>query len=133
MFDAGDRVYAMNANGSHRSLLFSGSRGSGPDTPLWSPDGTHILFYDRPIVRPNATRSSGRIAEVRVMNANGTRLRRLYHSNCCVGGIFTAVWSPDGRYIAFALGGIYLMDAHGRHLHRLIGNFAVDPAWQSVP
>jgi Tol biopolymer transport system component len=133
VFDAGDGIYEVRANGSHRSLLFSGSRGSGLDMPSWSPDGTHILFYDLPIVRPNATRSSGRIAEVWRMNADGTHRQRLFHSTCCAPGGGTATWSPDSTRIAFSLGGIDVMDVDGRNLHRLIDTFALDPVWRPIP
>jgi Tol biopolymer transport system component len=133
VFDAGDAIDEVRANGSHRSLLFSGSRGSGPDMPSWSPDGAHILFYDHPIVRPNATRSSGRIAVVWMMNADGTHQQRLFHSTCCAPGGGTATWSPDSTRIAFSLGGIYLIYADGRHLHRLTSTFDVGPVWRPVP
>lgn len=71
VFDTGDTLHTVNADGSHLRLLLSGSRGSGPGVPSWSPDGTHILYFSTPghagAFRP----------EVWVMNAAGTYRRRL--------------------------------------------------------
>jgi Tol biopolymer transport system component len=67
------------------------------------------------------------------MNADGTHQHRLFHSPRCPPGQLAATWSPDGRRIAFAFGGMYLMDADGRHVQRLIAPFDTDPAWRAIP
>jgi Tol biopolymer transport system component len=136
-FDADDRFYTVHADGSPLKPLVSGPPGSGWGFPSWSPDGTRILYASTP------QGPQGRL-EVWVMNANGTGRRLLYHSACCSNTEGFATWSPDGKYIAFNLdvsahqqlrsSGIYLMDADGRHLHRLtpliLHGFI---AWQPIP
>jgi Tol biopolymer transport system component len=107
--------------------------------PAWSPDGSRIAFI-------------GGFPEVRVyvVNADGTQLRRLApfvseRSQDC-----GPAWSPDGKRIAFTpsvltvespsgtyirLGGIYLMDANGRHVVHLQGTTgdACGISWQRTP
>jgi Tol biopolymer transport system component len=137
-FEAGEGIYTMHADGSHLMPLvpFSGPSGSGAGQPSWSPDGTRILYDSTP---GYSTHSGGHYRfEVWVMNANGTGRRRLYHSACCTSFSGFPIWSPDGKYIAFDLDisayppGIYLMDADGRHLHRLTP-FRTLAAWQPIP
>jgi Tol biopolymer transport system component len=130
-FDGDDRFYTVHADGSPLTPLVSGPPVSGFSFPSWSPDGTHILYRSTP------QGPQGRI-EVWVMNANGTGRRRLSHSACCTNTQGFATWSPDGKSIAFNVfdsahpGGIYLMDADGRHLHRLTQDVALI-AWQPIP
>jgi Tol biopolymer transport system component len=138
-FDSGNNVYAVNADGSNLTLLVFGSRGSRASVPSWSPDGTRILYFSTPGC-PNAYYK----AEVWVMNTAGTHRRRLYHSTRCIGGWGPPVWSPDGKRILFSVGiyrapisdsGTLLMDADGRHLHRL-PDFARPSTylkWQPLP
>jgi Tol biopolymer transport system component len=137
-FDAGEGIYTVHADGSHLKPLVSGSGppGSGPGHPSWSPDGTRILYFSTP---GYSTHNGGHYRfEVWVMNANGTGRRRLYHSACCTSFSGFPIWSPDGKYIAFDLDvsahppGIYLMDADGRHLHRLT-QLPTLTAWQPIP
>jgi Tol biopolymer transport system component len=141
-FEAGEGIYTVHADGSHVMPLvpFSGPPGGGPGQPSWSPDGTRILYDSTP---GYSTHSGGHYRfEVWVMNANGTGRRRLYHSACCTSFSGFPTWSPDGKYIAFDLdvnphpqvrpSGMYLMDADGRHLHRLT-QVPTLIAWQPIP
>jgi Tol biopolymer transport system component len=67
--DSGDRdfeLYVMDADGSHQRRL-TRSRRNEERRSAWSPDGRKILF------------ESG--AEIYVMNANGTGIRRLTHKS----------------------------------------------------
>lgn len=138
VFDGVDSVYAVNADGSHLTRLVSGPRGSGPNVPSWSRDGTHILYLSTP-GHPNAYRE-----EVWVMSATGTQRRRLYRSACCIRGWGAPIWSPDGKRILFSVVispasqfsyGTFIADADGRHRYRLPG-FAGSSealAWQPLP
>jgi Tol biopolymer transport system component len=83
----------------------------------WSPNGKKILF----------TRSrSGETGYVFVMNADGSHARKLAsgHAGC---------WSPDGRkilYTRFFSSALYVMNANGRHKHRILRAFASEPDWR---
>jgi dipeptidyl aminopeptidase/acylaminoacyl peptidase len=93
------------------------------DAPTWSPDGRRIAF---------TTFRHGR-GEIYVMNADGSRQRRLTRSPAHDDH---ADWSPDGRRIAFTSfrsgnAEIYAMNADGSRLTRLTRNRGHDylPAW----
>jgi Tol biopolymer transport system component len=129
----GDKVYAMAANGSELTLLSSGPGGSGPGRPLWSPDGTQVVFFNTPGT-PGAFN-----AEVWVIKADGSERRRLYRGVCCVGTWAAPIWSPDGMYIAFGVGllmpdpeqtGIFVMRADGTELRKLATDVA-EVTWQA--
>lgn len=116
-----DRVYAIDANGSHPTLLASGPFGSGPGLPSWSPNGTQIAYFNTP------GHPGHYLVEVWLVNANGTKRRRLYRSFCCGGpGDTPPTWSPDGNSIAFVSSstsywqsGLFLIGSDGRNLHTL--------------
>jgi TolB protein len=57
----------------------------------WSPDGSKILFTRSGLDSPW-------LADVFVVNADGTGERRLTHA---AGDDVAAAWSPDGRRVAF--------------------------------
>ncbi len=79
--------------------------------PIWSPDGTRLLF--------------GQESDIFVMNADGSERRRL------VRGLPEATgyrWSPDGQLIAFIQGGflgevffqdLWVVEADGSGSRRL--------------
>jgi Tol biopolymer transport system component len=58
----------------------------------WSPDGKQIAY----VGARNLSLNSPSVNELRVVNADGTGVRRLTAEG------FAAVWSPDGRYIIFS-------------------------------
>jgi TolB protein len=88
-------IYVMRLDGSHvRRVSLPPTRTAYDDQPQWSPDGKRIVFQRR-----NASaRPRGRRA-VFVVNADGTRLRRLtpWRMNAGDG----PDWSPDGSRILF--------------------------------
>jgi len=91
--------------------------------PAWSPDGRRIAF--------TSTRDGN--AEIYVVDANGTALRRLTSD---AADDFAPAWSPDGRRIAFTStrdgnAELYLGDANGGAAQRLTRSPAGDhmPAW----
>ena len=88
--------------------------------PIWSPDGTRLLFAQG--------------SDMYIMNADGNERRRL------VVGLPEATgyrWSPDGRLIAFTQGGfrdddffqdLWVIEADGSGGHRLATDAAA-PSW----
>jgi TolB protein len=113
----------MKANGR-------GDRGLGVRTgtagrdPAWSPDGRKIVF---------AYTDDFTTYEIHVVNADGTRERRLTRD----GYDLSPTWSPDGRWIAFARSrhfgntNIYVMKADGTRQRQLTQTPPSDhdPAW----
>ncbi len=80
--------------------------------PVWSPDGTQIVF-------PTSS--------LNVINADGSNLRVLSPSPADTRYSPSAVWSPDGRQIAFVskqdgFNAIYLVNPDGSNLHRLVAD-----------
>ena len=97
--------------------------------PVWSPDGTQILFYSRRASSPgNPTLS------LFIMDSDGSNLRELSPESSKAIGKFPPVWSQDGERIAFVVYGIsggYSVNtirADGSELTEL-GEAASSPAW----
>jgi Tol biopolymer transport system component len=121
------QIYVMNADGTGLRRLTWSPHGDGD--LAWSPDGRRIAFAR---IRGHLTGISGGRAEIYVVNADGSGLRRLAH------GIAPALqagapspglashpaWSPDGRRIAFVSNrdgnhDIFVVDADGGGLRNL--------------
>src|SRR5262245_42932942 len=86
------------------------TRNRADDTmPVWSPDGSQILFV--------STRS--RFRNLYVMDADGRNVRRLTNDQYWYNDM--PAWSPDGTQIAYQteVGGdwdIFVMDADGENV-----------------
>ena len=97
-----DGLYTIRPDGSRLRRLFRGRW-----APDWSPDGSRIAF--------------GTGNGIFTIGADGRGLRRVtkqmsrFHPTA-------AVWSPDGRFLAFVVNGddIYVVRPNGRGLRRVV-------------
>ena len=103
----GGRILAVNLDGSGVRELTRSPRATD-QSPLASPDGTEIAFE--------------RDADVYVLNADGTKLRR-------VGPGGRPEWSPDGGWLVASTydDRIYVMKADGTGVRRIARG--TNPAW----
>ncbi len=119
-------VYVANADGSgQQRLTTTPSPGTFSSQPSWSPDGKRMLF--------RSNRNGGPDADVYVMNADGTDVRRVAAR---LGDDRYPSFSPDGNRILFRndVDGdteIYTMATDGGDLRRLTNNELFDggPSW----
>jgi Tol biopolymer transport system component len=129
--DVGGSLWVVNVDGSHARRLKTPGVRSAP----WargSPDGTKILFgteRDQP---------NGALWTIR---PDGSDLTKLFDD--AQGRFpFEPTWSPDGRHIMFVLhptsdyfvhldNGLFVIDAHGEGLTKVIGGegFKAWPEW----
>ncbi|MGA2597615.1 MAG: protein kinase [Bryobacteraceae bacterium] len=85
-----DRIYIVPAaGGAVRQLTHGESGPSGDEDPSWSPDGASLVFGAQ-----SADRTEGPVLEI--MDVKTQRISKLPGSQ----GLWSARWSPDGRYIA---------------------------------
>jgi len=105
---ADSQIYVMNADGTAQTLLVA-ERGKFNFAPVYSPDGTQIIFV----------RSSGQPdvldSDLYRMNADGSNITSL---TSVEGAEYAADWSPDGTKIAYihetdSLREIFVMNADG--------------------
>jgi Tol biopolymer transport system component len=125
------QIYVMRADGSHVRRV---TRDSANDTePAWSPNGARIVFSSDRLVdaKDRSAKSQGYvIAHLWVMNADGSRLRRLTHGRT---DDHDPAWSPNGLLIVFSNEetdppqlDTVLPDGTGRHW---TGQTGTDPDW----
>jgi TolB protein len=116
---ASSEIWVVHPDGRDARQLTSNSIWDGD--AHWSPDGRRIVFASERDSNPGWP---VRRAEIHVMNADGSNVRKLTNS---VDGSRTPRWSPDGTRIAFARRDdsgyrVYVMNADGTNLR------AVTPA-----
>jgi Tol biopolymer transport system component len=103
------QVVVIGSDGSGRRVVLEAK---GSQTPSWSPSGTRILFTVGDF--PNL--------HFQTMNADGTEPRAVMSDS---GFNYDAVWSPDGKKIAFVKGirgqgvRVFVMNADGADQRRL--------------
>ena len=101
-------IYVMNADGTgqHKLIRTRTRRDDQQDhDPVWSPNGRKIAFW-----RESTHRRGG---EIQIVNADGTRERRLAQGT-------NSSWSPDGQHLVFqGRDGLYVIGADGRGRRRL--------------
>ena len=109
--DAKAGLWVVNADGSNPRQLTRYAVGSNP---AWSPDGRRIAFRRRSAPLGVESIPAGPSADLYVVNADGSGLRRLARN----GG--APAWSPDGRTIAFLHNReVYIVKADGSDERRL--------------
>ena len=86
VIDGHESVWVMDRNGDNPSLLYGSLSGAGWD-PVWSPDGSQVLFLSERSGRP----------ELYTVGADGSDLRQITNMPGLRG---RGDWSPDGRFIA---------------------------------
>jgi TolB protein len=117
-------VYTIRSDGSRRRLVAKNAYG-----PAWSPDGKRLLiardvctnYYEDCIFNDFRV-------DLYTIRPDGGRLRHIAREP---DGVFSPAWSPNGEHIAFLGndGGLYLMDADGKHRQRLAGTFGSGLSW----
>jgi Tol biopolymer transport system component len=114
-------IYRMRLDGSHRRRVTLPPRRAAEDSQVqWSPDGKRLVF-----VRHNITAKPAGKGAVFVVNADGTRLRRITPWEMSAGD--GPDWSPDGSRILFRApetddflnSDMYTIRANGTGLKRL--------------
>jgi Tol biopolymer transport system component len=123
--ETGSDLYVVDpTTGAATPILVSGEDQENPER---SPDGTRIVYQGS---------ISGDPPQIFLLDADGSS-RKLTDF---AGGAFEPTWSPDGEQIAFAARSspstvahkdIYVMDADGGHIYRLVGTPRDDgyPDW----
>lgn len=123
-------LFTMDPDGSSVRQLTKPGWGFADGDPVWSPDGTRVVFKRDDFAANNS--------DLWVVNADGSGLRQLTHcaavDNC--GGYFDPTWAADGSTIFFAyccvkgnggdLVNIFSMNADGTGLRRVTTNDDVD-------
>lgn len=103
-----DGIYVVKPDGTGFDTRATGMT---EENPVWSPDGTRILFE----------RTVGGAKDIFSMNADGTGIANLTLG--AAGDDYNATWSPDGKYIAFTTernytssgSDVFVMEADGRN------------------
>jgi len=129
--DEHTEVYTVNAKNGRGLQALTSCAGYGEgcfnDLPVWSPDGTKIVF-----IHADDFNDDGPVNEqVWVMDADGGNAHPLTSEDTPHDQV--PDWSPDGSKIAFHAGGfgdggIWVMNADGGNKHQLTGCVAGDPS-----
>jgi Tol biopolymer transport system component len=123
--DAQRALYVVNRDGSGLHILNDQApEGVVLDAPIWSPDGTQILFMERDYVQPYG---GGKPTRIMIMDADGSNVRQLFEIESYIKRI---AWSPDGSQLAFladfesfkgmdSVPSLYIANLDGSDLHSI--------------
>jgi TolB protein len=134
-FESYSKLYVVNADGSGLRTLTRLLRSGTLRSLAWSPDGRRLAFL--------RDGGCGQFCfHLYVVNADGSGLRNLTSKlggrlGLGTGPASDAVWSPDGRKIAFVRSntrlGVYVVNADGSGVRKLtpkpMGALYAAPAW----
>jgi TolB protein len=97
-------VWVINSDGTGPTHLTGlTANGTSVDFPLWSPDGSKIIFQSARNLDGSDSLSSNFITNIWVVNSDGSGSATALTKTTVTGtGIDSAVWSPDGSKIAFS-------------------------------
>jgi len=97
-------VWVVNSDGSGASHLTGiTANGTSNDFPLWSPDGSKIIFQSARKLDGSDNLSANFITNIWVVNSDGSGSATALTKTTATGtSNESAAWSPDGSKIAFA-------------------------------
>lgn len=122
-------LYLANIDGSGVTPLTSGLDVANP---AFSPDGRKIAFVSyHDVVQGGGIPNNVRVSEIDVLNIADRHITRITGKPSVSISYAEPTWKPDGRKIAFASGGIYIINTDGTGEMRLIRGtaYASNPAF----
>jgi TolB protein len=125
----GRALFAVSTATGHQRRITKWSLDAG-DGADWSPDGSKLVF--------RSNEASHTDSDYYTVRADGSGLTRLTHLNGK--SLYSASWSPDGRWIAFATDGkagapdVFTMRADGSQMRPVTRTSSFDsaPDWGSA-
>jgi len=129
--DGPRNIYVMDDDGTDVQRLTFTEEPQADGGPIWSPDGTRIVFERDVSKNPRQQKY-----EIFLMDTDGTNVQQLTDNHAFDG---SCTWSPDGHHIAFGSYrnkgyDIYVMDILTREVKQLTHNpedrnWANEPSW----
>jgi Tol biopolymer transport system component len=120
------RLWAVRADGSGLRRLATEPPQSWPPfekSATISPDGARVAYWVT-LDHSGAYGTDPNVGEIFIVNSGGSGKKR-YLGHGALGG-----WSPDGKQLAFAYRGLYVMNATGTGRRKIAAN-PTDAQWSS--